>query len=77
MGLKRRSGNFTGTLRVAVLRALKPGEKLSKKELLARLRQAPNLKVSIKRLTASLSKLLSKDRVVMDGTRAKAKFHRK
>lgn len=77
MGFKRRSGNFTGTLKVAILRALRPGHKLSKKQLLAHLRDVPNLTTSVRRVSASLSKLIDDGRVVMDGSRARAMFRRK
>lgn len=77
MGLKRRGGNFTGTLRAAILRALPPGEALGKKQLLAKLRKVPTIKASNRRLTDGLAKLIEQGRVVMEGARARAKFRRK
>lgn len=76
MGLKRRSGSFTGTLKVAALRVLKPGEKLSKQELIGRLRQVPNMGVSTKRVGLVIGKLLDEGRMVMEGQRANARFRR-
>ena len=76
MGLKRRSGSFTGTLKVAALRAVEPGEKLSKKELTARLRQVPNVGVTTKRVGLVIGKLLDEGRMVMEGQRANARFRR-
>jgi len=77
MGLKRRSGDFTGTLKTAILRALKPGQKLGKRELLGVLRGDPKLSVSVRRVSLVLSKLIGEGRVVMEGARANATFRRK
>jgi hypothetical protein len=73
MGLKKRA--FDGTLRTAILEQL-DGGRLSRGELLARLRQQPRLAVSNDKLAGALGKLLDRGKIVMEGQRAAARFRR-
>ncbi len=77
MGLKGRT--FTGTLRASVINII--GNKtLTRKEILNQLRkipknqQLPTEKVSIRRLTVALRRLLAQNKVVQMGKRANSRF---
>lgn len=74
MGLKRRT--FTGTLKSAVMAALKGSNGLSKRELLAKVRLAPRAGASIRKLGAALEALVAEGKVVAEGQRAKMSFRR-
>lgn len=74
MGFKKR--DVKGTLRTAVLKALKDGDSLTRRELLAELRDKPKLSVSQRRLSQALGRLLDEGRIVQEGQRATARFRR-
>lgn len=72
MGLKKRE--FTGTVRTAVMAALRESGGMTKRELLDALRRRRDLTISVRRVSVALAKLLGSGTVIQDGTRAKAKF---
>lgn len=74
MGFKKRE--VKGTIRTAVLKQLKNGDRLSKRELLAELRDKPKLAVSQRKLSLTLGHLLDEGRIVQEGQRATARFRR-
>ena len=75
MGMKAGSRRFTGTLKAAVLKALSRGS-LTKKQLLAKVREVPSAKASVSKLTVSLRTLIADGKVVQVGKRATARFKR-
>jgi hypothetical protein len=74
MGFKKRE--FTGKIKTAVVKVLKAEGPLSRRELLGRLRETPEVGVSGQNLTSSLGRLLKDGKVIMEGQRAKARFRR-
>lgn len=72
MGLKKRE--FTGTVKTAVMAALRETGGMSKRELLDALRRRRDLTISVKRVSMALSSLLKRGTVIQEGTRAKATF---
>ena len=76
MGLKSGRRTFTGTLKAAVLGALRGNDGLTKKQLLERVRARPELKASVTKLTASLGQLRASGKIVQVGKRATARFRR-
>ncbi len=75
MGMKAGRRTFTGTLKAAVLKALGRG-RLTKKQLLAKVRAVPTAKASVSKLTSSLRALVAEGKIVQVGKRAKARFKR-
>jgi hypothetical protein len=74
MGLKRRT--FTGTLKVATLRVLPRGKSLTRKQLLKRLREMPEVQVSNRKLTLATKRLLQEGKLKTVGKRARLRFLR-
>jgi hypothetical protein len=74
MGFKQR--DVSRKLRLAVLQALPPGRLLSNTELLSTLRDAPGVKVSVRKIKLALSRLIDEGRIIMEGARARARFRR-
>lgn len=75
MGIKAGKRKFTGTLKAAVLKALGRGS-MTKKQLLAKVREVPSAKASVSKLTASLRTLIGQGKIVQVGKRARARFKR-
>jgi ribosome-associated protein YbcJ (S4-like RNA binding protein) len=72
MGLKKRE--FTGTVKSAVMAALRESGGMSKRELLEALRRRRDLTISVRRVSIALGSLLKRGQVIQEGTRAKATF---
>jgi predicted transcriptional regulator len=72
MGLKKRE--FTGTVKTAVMAALRESGGMTKRELLEALRRRRDLTISVRRVSIALGNLLKRGTVIQDGTRAKATF---
>jgi hypothetical protein len=75
MGFKKANRRFTGVLESAVVRAIGRG-RLTKDELLAKVRASPKHGASVAKLTESLRKLLAAGTLVQVGQRARARFRR-
>ena len=75
MGIKAGRRKFTGTLKAAVLKAL-GRSRLTKKQLLTKVRAAPRAGATVTKLTASLRGLIADGKVVQVGKRARARFKR-
>jgi len=63
-------------LRTAIVDLLAPELRLSKDELLARLRDNPELEVSVDRLQRGLARLIDEGWVIAEGERAGTRFRR-
>jgi hypothetical protein len=74
MGFKTRDASRA--LRAGVLKLLPPGARRSKDELLVALRALPRPSASIRKLKFALAHLIDEGRVVLDGSRAGARFRR-
>ena len=74
MGLKRRT--FTGTLKVAIKRALPRGQSVSRKELLERLRAMPDASVSNRSFVLATKRLQREGTLTTSGQRAGLRFER-
>jgi len=74
MGLKRRT--FTGTLKVAIMRALPRGTSMSRKRLLERLRAMPEVSVSNRSFALATKRLLQEGKLSTVGKRARLRFSR-
>lgn len=72
MGLKKRV--FAGTMKSAIMAALRESDGMTRRELLVSLRNRRSLNVSVKRVGTALTGLVSSGRVVMEGHRHHAKF---
>ncbi len=74
MGFKTRDAKRT--LRRAVLELLQPSVRLSQRQILSALRKLPKTPVSVSALQDALARLIEDGRVVMEGSRARARFRR-
>lgn len=63
-------------LRAAIVDQLQPELRLTKDELLSRLRELPELDVSVERLARNLGRLIDEGWVIADGERAGTRFRR-
>jgi hypothetical protein len=74
MGFKKRKRRYGGSLQVAIMDALEGGSRLSKKELLTRLRARPGVEASVGKLKDALGRLVTDGWVTIEGSRAAARF---
>ena len=74
MGLKRRT--FTGTLKLAIMRALPRGKSISRKRLLETLRAMPEVSVSNRSFTLATKRLQTEGKLSTVGKRARLRFER-
>lgn len=63
-------------LRAAIVDQLQPELRLTKDELLSRLRELPELDVSVERLARNLGRLIDEGWVIAEGERAGTRFRR-